>query len=196
MSGETCMKELKKIPSFKTPVIALTADAVSGAKEKYISEGFVDYIAKPFTKDQIKEKLELIFKDEISSKESTGINLDNNKEEYLEKNGIDYKKGIELFGSMDMYNSMLSDWYKECNNKFEDIKLYMFKKDMANYATSVHSLKSDAKYFGFNKLAELSYNHEMKSKANDYEYVKSNFNDLEREFIRIFNIVEKYSKKN
>ena len=31
------------------------------------------------------------------------------------------------------------------------------------------------------KLAELSYNHEMKSKANDYEYVKSNFNDLERE---------------
>ena len=97
---------------------------------------------------------------------------------------------------MDMYNSMLSDWYKECNNKFEDIKLYMFKKDMVNYATLVHSLKSDSKYFGFNKLAELSYNHEMKSKANDYEYVKSNFNDLEREFIRIFNIVEKYLKKN
>ena len=196
MSGETAIKKLKENSNFKIPVIALTADAVAGAKEKYISEGFVDYIAKPFTKDQIKEKLELIFKDEISSKESTGINLDNNKEEYLEKNGIDYKKGIELFGSMDMYNSMLSDWYKECNNKFEDIKLYMFKKDMANYATSVHSLKSDAKYFGFNKLAELSYNHEMKSKANDYEYVKSNFNDLEREFIRIFNIVEKYSKKN
>ena len=195
MSGETCMEELKKIPGFKTSVIALTADAVSGAKEKYISEGFVDYIAKPFTKDQIKEKLELIFKDEISSKESTGINLDNNKEEYLEKNGIDYKKGIELFGSLDMYNSMLSDWYKESNNKFEEIKLYMFKNDMANYATLVHSLKSDSKYFGFNKLAELSYNHEMKSKANDYEYVKSNFNDLEREFIRIFNIVEKYLQK-
>ena len=194
MSGETCMKELKKIPSFKTPVIALTADAVSGAKEKYISEGFVDYIAKPFTKDQIKEKLELIFKDEISSKESTGINLDNNKEEYLEENGIDYKKGIELFGSLDMYNSMLSDWYKESNNKFEKIKLYMFKNDMSNYATLVHSLKSDSKYFGFNKLAELSYNHEIKSKANDYVYVKSNFNDLEREFIRIFNIVEKYLK--
>ena len=194
MSGETCMKELKKIPSFKTPVIALTADAVSGAKEKYISEGFVDYIAKPFTKDQIKEKLELIFKDEISSKESTGINLDNNKEEYLEENGIDYKKGIELFGSMDMYNSMLSDWYKESNNKFEKIKLYMFKNDMSNYATLVHSLKSDSKYFGFNKLAELSYNHEIKSKENDYVYVKSNFNDLEREFIRIFNIVEKYLK--
>ena len=194
MSGETAIKKLKENSNFKIPVIALTADAVAGAKEKYISEGFVDYIAKPFTKDQIKEKLELIFKDEISSKESTGINLDNNKEEYLEENGIDYKKGIELFGSLDMYNSMLSDWYKESNNKFEKIKLYMFKNDMSNYATLVHSLKSDSKYFGFNKLAELSYNHEIKSKANDYVYVKSNFNDLEREFIRIFNIVEKYLK--
>ena len=112
----------------------------------------------------------------------------------MKENNIDYNKGIELFGSIDIYNSMLSDWYKESNNKFEKIKLYMFKNDMSNYATLVHSLKSDSKYFGFNKLAELSYNHEIKSKANDYVYVKSNFNDLEREFIRIFNIVEKYLK--
>ena len=56
----------------------------------------------------------------------------------------------------------------------------------------MHSLKSDAKYFEFNKLAELSYIHEMKFKENDYEYVKFNFADLEREFIRIFNIIEKY----
>ena len=194
MSGETAIKKLKENSNFKIPVIALTADAVAGAKEKYISEGFVDYISKPFNKEQIKQKLEIIFKDKISSKESNNINLNNNKEEYLEENGIDYKKGIELFGSLDMYNSMLSDWYKESNNKFEKIKLYMFKNDMSNYATLVHSLKSDSKYFGFNKLAELSYNHEIKSKANDYVYVKSNFNDLEREFIRIFNIVEKYLK--
>ena len=194
MSGETAIKRLKENPNFKIPVIALTADAVAGAKEKYISEGFVDYISKPFNKEQIKQKLEIIFKDKISSKERNNINLNNNKEEYLEENGIDYKKGIELFGSLDMYNSMLSDWYKESNNKFEKIKLYMFKNDMSNYATLVHSLKSDSKYFGFNKLAELSYNHEIKSKANDYAYVKSNFNDLEREFIRIFNIVEKYLK--
>ena len=194
MSGETAIKKLKENSNFKIPVIALTADAVAGAQEKYISEGVVDYISKPFNKEQIKQKLEIIFKDKISSKESNNINLNNNKEEYLEENGIDYKKGIELFGSLDMYNSMLSDWYKESNNKFEKIKLYMFKNDMSNYATLVHSLKSDSKYFGFNKLAELSYNHEIKSKANDYVYVKSNFNDLEREFIRIFNIVEKYLK--
>lgn len=62
MSGETAMARLKENPDFNTPVIALTADAVSGAKEKYQSVGFVDYIAKPFSRNQIKEKLELVFK--------------------------------------------------------------------------------------------------------------------------------------
>ena len=61
--GEQTIKELKSMPSFNIPVIALTADAVAGAREKYISEGFIDYIAKPFSKDQIKEKLDIVFKD-------------------------------------------------------------------------------------------------------------------------------------
>lgn len=48
MSGETCIKELKQLENFDTPVIALTADAVAGAKEKYLSEGFVSYLQKTF----------------------------------------------------------------------------------------------------------------------------------------------------
>ena len=61
MSGESAMAKLKENPNFNTPTIALTADAVAGAKEKYISEGFVDYISKPFSKDQIKQKLDSVF---------------------------------------------------------------------------------------------------------------------------------------
>ena len=62
LSGSETLAELKKDPNFNTPVIALTADAIAGAKERYLSEGFNDYIAKPFSKDQIKEKLDSIFK--------------------------------------------------------------------------------------------------------------------------------------
>ena len=58
MSGDECLKELKKDKSFNIPVIALTADAVQGAKEKYLASGFNDYISKPFSRDQIKEKLD------------------------------------------------------------------------------------------------------------------------------------------
>ena len=61
MSGETAIKRLKENPNFKIPVIALTADAVAGAKEKYVSEGFIDYISKPFNKEQMKQKLDIVF---------------------------------------------------------------------------------------------------------------------------------------
>ena len=61
MSGESAITKLKEKTNFNIPTIALTADAVAGAEEKYKSEGFADYIAKPFKKDQIQEKLETIF---------------------------------------------------------------------------------------------------------------------------------------
>ena len=107
-------------------------------------------------------------------------------------NEIDYKKGLELLGDIDTYNDMLSDWFKECHQKFEDMKLNKIKNDMPNYAIQVHALKSDSKYFGFDKLAEMSYEHEMKSKANDRDFIDANFESLEREFLRISMIIEKY----
>lgn len=61
ISGETALSELKKIEGFNTPVIALTADAIAGSEEKYKQEGFIDYIAKPFTKNQIRVKLDSVF---------------------------------------------------------------------------------------------------------------------------------------
>ena len=215
MSGETAIKRLKENPNFKIPVIALTADAVAGAKEKYVSEGFIDYISKPFNKEQMKQKLDIVFNNSdmltkvekgksqvnnsiVGQEEIEGISdKTSNKiidENYLLENGVNYKKGIELLGDLETYNDMLSDWFKESQNKFEQLKLFKLRHDMPNYAIAVHALKSDSKYFGFDKLAELSYNHEMKSKENDQEYVLNNFHELELEFFRISNVVETYLK--
>lgn len=57
MDGEETIKELRNSSDFKTPVIALTADAVAGANEKYMSEGFIDYLAKPFKKEDLENKI-------------------------------------------------------------------------------------------------------------------------------------------
>lgn len=73
MSGETAIKELKKDEHFVTPVIALTADALVGAEEKYKQEGFVDYISKPFSKEQIKDKLEKLFNKDLIFKEESAV---------------------------------------------------------------------------------------------------------------------------
>ena len=74
MSGETAIAKLKEKPNFNIPIIALTADAFAGAREKYLSEGFIDYIAKPFKKEQIKEKLDLVFNNNSNTSSSSSIN--------------------------------------------------------------------------------------------------------------------------
>lgn len=50
MSGVETFHKLKEIDNFSIPVVALTANAISGMKEKYISEGFNDYLSKPIDK--------------------------------------------------------------------------------------------------------------------------------------------------
>ena len=64
MDGEATIKELRNSSDFKTPVIALTADAVAGANEKYMSEGFIDYLAKPFKKEDLENKIVKVLKKE------------------------------------------------------------------------------------------------------------------------------------
>ena len=66
MSGTDTLQELKKDTNFNTPVVVLTANAISGMKEKYLNNGFSDYLAKPI------DKLEL---DRVLKKY-----LENNKE--------------------------------------------------------------------------------------------------------------------
>lgn len=72
---------------------------------------------------------------------------------------------------------------------------YKEESDMKNYAILVHSLKSDARYLGFTKLAELSYNHEMQSKANNDIYVYDNYDELINETNRIIDLVREYLGK-
>lgn len=50
MSGVETFHKLKENNSFNTPVVALTANAITGMKEKYLSEGFNDYLSKPIDK--------------------------------------------------------------------------------------------------------------------------------------------------
>ena len=101
MSGETAITKLKENPNFNIPTIALTADAVAGAREKYISEGFVEYIAKPFNKDQIKEKLDIVFK---NNKEPETITNDSEtKVEEVQTDTPKYDPNVDRFKDVPAY---------------------------------------------------------------------------------------------
>ena len=53
MSGVETLQKLKEIDGFNIPVVALTANAITGMKEKYLADGFTDYLAKPIDKSEL-----------------------------------------------------------------------------------------------------------------------------------------------
>lgn len=110
----------------------------------------------------------------------------------LTSNGVNVEGSLELFGDMEMYDETISDFLNSVSKKLDNIKNYKEASDMPNYAILVHSLKSDAKYLGFTKLAELAYAHELKSKENDISYVYNNYNELMEEANRIVNVAREY----
>ena len=110
----------------------------------------------------------------------------------LKQNGIDVDSSLELFGDMETYDDTLGEFLVGINEKLSNIAKFKEASDMANYAILVHSLKSDSKYLGFTKLAELSYNHEMASKANNSDYVYINYDALMNEAKRIVNVASHY----
>jgi len=110
----------------------------------------------------------------------------------LVNNGINVEKSLELLGDIETYNDTLVDFLNAVFDKMTKIKLYKESKNMPDYAILVHSLKSDAKYLGFDKLAEIAYKHELESKANNQLFVNENFTELVNEAARIVTAVRQY----
>lgn len=310
MSGVETLKKLKEIPGFNTPTVALTANAITGMREKYLEDGFDDYLAKPIDKDQLVQvvnqvlgrsiteeidvpqitstseykipirdnvvsvaelpkeekdkiipvennienelgsKLDLSVRGEDNTLELKPVEVDhieeietleedsNSKENiktdlipvrdinitepltnvqdidssvidnlsdknvvkydrsYLEDNGVDVNHALELLGDMDMYNMTISDFMAEVESKWARINEYKNTNNMPDYAIEVHSLKSDCKYLGFMTLADIAYQHELKSKENDSSFVNEHFDELAKEYNNVLEISKNYTEHN
>ena len=178
MDGVQTLHKLKENPNFNTVVIALTADAVEGAEQKYLNEGFDDYIAKPLIKEKLDNKIKR--------------NINKNNINYLKEKGININSSLELLGDIKTYNEILKEYVNGINEKITNLTNFKNNNDMENYAILVHSLKSESRYLGFDKLADICLQHELKSKENDATYVNNNFNVLLTELNNILEIVKQY----
>ena len=113
-------------------------------------------------------------------------------ENYLIQNGVDVTKSLELFGDINTYNEIVGEFLVSAKEKQAKLQKYKDEKDMANYTIYVHSLKSDAKYFGFTKLATMAEEQEQKSKEGDVFFIYENFQALIDEIQRMMLVVKKY----
>ena len=91
-----------------------------------------------------------------------------------------------------MYNDTLRDFLTESETRIPKMKEHLDNEDTANYAILAHAMKSDSKYLGFKELAEYSYQHEMKSKEGNKDYVNYHFDELMSEYNRIYNVIKEY----
>ena len=114
----------------------------------------------------------------------------------LQTSGIDVAKALELLGDMETYDATLEDFLGGIYGKLADLQSYKEVGDMANYAVFAHSIKSDARYLGFTRLAEVAYQHEMEGKANNVFFVTNNYDELVKETNRIINVVKQYLGKS
>ncbi|MBE6147520.1 MAG: response regulator [Firmicutes bacterium] len=205
MTGSETLIKLRETPGFNIPVVALTANAIEGMREEYLEKGFDDYLAKPIDKNQMYQLLNKTLKKKEFEKTldfgplpkeiyefSTIIEAEKKGKDYLIENGIEVEKGLSLLGDMEMYNDTAETYYQELLSKKEKLENFMNESDMKNYAILVHSLKSDSKYLGITNLADIAFEHEMKSKENDIKFVQDNFETLEKEILKTYEILKKY----
>ncbi|MCH5252911.1 MAG: response regulator [Lachnospiraceae bacterium] len=186
MDGIETLHEIQKLSDFpneKTPVIALTANAVAGARETYLKEGFADFLTKPIDGDLLEQMIasylpeELVHKKEITVQDVEEDAGEGNYDAYLEygisiENGLSYSKGnMEIY--LDLVGMFLKD--KEQQDKLQQ---FMAEQNMKDYGVLVHAIKGNARTLGGDKLADIAFEHEKQSKAGNIDYVKAHWEEL------------------
>ena len=195
MDGVTAMKHIKEDKesiNTSTPVICLTADAVSGARERYLSEGFEGYLSKPIDGRGLLDALvEYLPKNKIQYVEiSEKAEVKSTPEVIVES--LDREKALHYCNNdEEFYNTLLEEYVKESKEKSASIEDCYAKKDWKNYSVYVHSLKSTSKMIGAMKLSEIAAGLEKASDEGNIEKVEA---DHESMFSMYKSLVEEISK--
>ncbi len=177
------MKKMNDFPCKDTPVIVLTANAIQGAKEMYINEGFDDFLSKPIQPEKLEKMIkdwlpqELIIKDSVNVDE-TKVNFDLPQIE-----GIDWDsamthlpdKALLLETVYDFYCTMNSeaDFLQECYENLENDTAML-----DSYRIKVHAMKSSAALIGINGLSEKAKTLEFAAKENNKELIRERTEDF------------------
>ncbi len=172
------MKELPKNLCEDTPVISLTANAVSGARKQYIDAGFQDYLTKPIDSAKLetmmitylpKDKVKIVENDleEDSPKETAAV------PEWLKKiDCIDTAAGVKHCGSVEGYMDALTVFARSVVSGSKEIAKFYHEKDWKNYTVKVHALKSSAKVIGAKELSEKAKRLEYAGNAGYVEEIE------------------------
>ncbi|MCR5107653.1 MAG: response regulator [Lachnospiraceae bacterium] len=152
--------------NMNTPCIALTANAVSGAREMYLEAGFDDYISKPVDGIKLEKLLMELIPDEklilpgdegYSDKDTENAGSKREGENILrELEGIDYGSAIKNCLSEDVLREAIEDFHVSIMSEPDLIEKALMDGDIRTYTIKVHALKSSARIIGALELSKMA----------------------------------------
>ncbi|MBO4844937.1 MAG: response regulator [Lachnospiraceae bacterium] len=174
----------------ETAVIALTANAINGAREQYLEAGFHDYLSKPIEVEQLEEQLrkwlpEDVLKeqeDEIlefapESSDSDTVKIHSNDFlDKLEEIKVDTRSGIHYCaGDKDFYFDTLSDYVGSYAERISELNEFFEAKAWNDFEIRIHAVKSASKTIGAAELSEKALKLETAASKLEADYIEENY---------------------
>ena len=192
------MEEMEDNLNKETPVIALTANAISGSREMYFKEGFTNYMSKPVDPVKLEEMILSYLPEELVSRpgDETYVaeeEVDDGQEkvvikELLKINGIDVNSAIDRCGSAVAARDVMRDFWLSIDERAGFIERYEMEKNIKDYTIYVHGLKSSARAIGALDLSEKAEYLEACGNGGDID-------EIEELTPGLLHLYRSYSKK-
>jgi CheY-like chemotaxis protein len=188
-------------------IIALTANALSTAREMFIAEGFDGFVSKPIELIELERVLKKVLPKSLITYEYIGTGYAPAIEEkpaeepvvekidpdaILNSAGINIESGVGYCaGDREFYNSVISEYAGEAFDKKSKLDTFLADKDMKNYAIAVHAIKSTSLMIGAASLSEKAKALEHAAKAEDIEFVENGHSDMVENYIAVAQAISK-----
>lgn len=201
MDGVETTQNIRKLPDEyiqKMPIIALTANAVMGAREMFKQAGMNDFVAKPIELKDICSKIRAWLPHELVQKLSAPVTTQEQTQaqEFPVIEGLDVAEGIKNSGSLELFMNLLGDFYKLIDLKSTKIEKCLADGMIRDYTIEVHALKNTARMIGALELSELFYKMEQCGNAEDVETIARETPAIMELYRSYKPILESYGKAN
>lgn len=156
------------------PIIALTANAMSDARKKFVEAGMNDFVAKPIELKEVCAKIKHWLPEEkIQKRILQPEELEKRKAEESiavpDIQGLDKDEGVKNSGSKELFLQLLGDFYRLIDAKSNKIEKCLADGMIRDYTIEVHAMKNTARMIGAMELSELFYQMEKYGNEENVE---------------------------